>query len=306
MRVIRLIVAIALACCAAAAPAQVLPPHRDLRVLIVSDEVNPHGLPPPQLTQPGEIRAALLAAPALNLADDPDAVREIPTDQIENATAALSVPPGQPGAYDVLVYFAHRIPLQGADPVARQEAFVAAVDAFLAGGGSVVSFHHGIYRTAGKESMQALLRGEAFNAVVWDTTTGQNVIDVSNGSFVATNGVAYTGSASYEHAAFGVPPGTYELFINTPDERYPTLNLLPGPGVVLPLFASDYVQNGAQHILGYEHRRLTWQGTVIVYQPGEYQPNALGAGNSNLQILLNAIVYGANFGRVAMFADGFE
>lgn len=285
---------------------QTLPPHRDLRILVVSDEVNPHALPPAQLTQPGEVSAALLSAPALNLAADPDAVREIATDQIEDATAALSIAPGLAGAYDVLVYFAHRIPNQGADPVVRQEAFVAAIDAFLAAGGGVVSFHHGIYRTAGKESMQALLRGEAFNAVAWDTTTGQNVIDVSNGSFVATNGVVYTGSTPYEHVAFSVPSGVYELFNNTPDERYPTLNLLPGPGVVRPLFASNYVQNGSTHILGYEHLRPNWQGAVVVYQPGEYQPNALGPGNNNFQILLNAIVYTANYGRVPLFADSFE
>ncbi len=37
-----------------------LPPHSPLRILIVSDGVNPHGLPPDELTEPGDISAALL------------------------------------------------------------------------------------------------------------------------------------------------------------------------------------------------------------------------------------------------------
>jgi hypothetical protein len=34
-----------------------LPPHGPLRILIVSDEVNPHSLPDEELTQPGSISA---------------------------------------------------------------------------------------------------------------------------------------------------------------------------------------------------------------------------------------------------------
>src|SRR5688572_33475274 len=58
--------------------AAVLPAHRALRVLVVSDEVNPHGLPPGSLTQPGEIAAALVQ-PGAGLRLDPaaDGVREI-------------------------------------------------------------------------------------------------------------------------------------------------------------------------------------------------------------------------------------
>ncbi len=37
------------------ASAQLLAPHLPLRILIVSDEVNPHGLPPAELTQPDDI-----------------------------------------------------------------------------------------------------------------------------------------------------------------------------------------------------------------------------------------------------------
>ena len=80
--------------------------------------------------------------------------------------------------------------------------------------------------------------------------------------------------------------------------------LLPSPGTVRPLFASNYADNGTTHILGYEQRRSTWSGVVIVYQPGEYQPNALGPGN-NFQILLNAIVYAGTISG-AQFANGFE
>jgi hypothetical protein len=45
---------------------------------------------------------------------------------------------------------------------------------------------------------------------------------------------------------------------------------------------------------------------VVVYQPGEYQPNALVPGN-NLQILLNAILYAAAY-RAGdwIHIDGFE
>ncbi len=283
--------------------AQSLPPHAPLRILIVSDEVNPHGLTPAELTQPGEIAAALAAAPALNLAADAEALLEIPTNEIEQATSRLAPPRGTPGAYDVLVYFAHRIPNAGSDTVVRQEAFVTAVDAFLVNGGGVVSFHHGIYRTAGKESMQALLRGEATGAVRWNTSAGQNVINVAPGHFVTTHGVAYPGALAYADPARGVAAGTYDAFNNTPDERYPVLELLPGPGSVTLLFASDYNEASTRHVLGYEHTRSTWRGAVVVYQPGEYQPNAF-SGN-NFQILLNAIVHVAARGAV-LFADGFE
>ena len=42
------------------AAAAVLPPHGPLRILIVSDEVNPHGLSDAELTQPGDLLAAIL------------------------------------------------------------------------------------------------------------------------------------------------------------------------------------------------------------------------------------------------------
>lgn len=298
-----------LACLLAwAAPlaAQTLPPHAPLRILIVSDEVNPHGLPPAQLTQPGEIAAALAGTAALNLDSGSEALLEIPTDQIEQATTRLLRAPTRPDAYDVLVYFAHRIPT-GADGAARQEAFVTALQRFLARGGGLVSFHHGLYYTAGKESLQALLGAQAFGGVSWNTTAGQDVINVAPGHFVTSNGLSYTQTRSYADPASGIAPGIYGWFNNTPDERYPQLQLLAGPGQRTPLFASDYAEGDGTHLLGFVQRRTEWAGVIVVYQPGEHQPQALAAGNPNFQILLNALVYP---GQVAateiLFRDGFQ
>src|SRR5262245_36854126 len=89
----------------------VLPPHRPLRILIVSDTVNPHGLTSAQLTEAGDIGNTLRrVGTGINLDAAADAVREVPTNDIEQATAALTVPACDPASYDVLVYFAHRIP----------------------------------------------------------------------------------------------------------------------------------------------------------------------------------------------------
>src|SRR6185369_2077860 len=84
---------IATAMIASNAFAASLPPHDPLRVLIVSDEVNPHGLSNAELTQPGDISAAL-AAPGSGIALD--AVTEIATDDLPDATAALAVPASDP------------------------------------------------------------------------------------------------------------------------------------------------------------------------------------------------------------------
>ncbi len=295
--------AFALILSAAGLAAQVLPPHAPLRILIVSDEVNPHGLPPEDLTQPGEISAALAGVSVLELDNGPDALLEIPTDSLETATALLELPAGDPLAYDVLIYFAHRIP-NGADGATRQEAFVTAVDAFLSAGGGVISFHHGIFRTGGKESMQALLGAEATGSVIWDTTNGQNVISVAPGHFITSYGVTYPATVSYEDAGFGVPPGLYPVFNQTPDEQYPNYALLSPLGDIQPLFASDYT--GGTHVLGYLKRQPSWLGVVFTYQPGEHQPQALEPGNS-LQILLNGILFTASFSTGDLFfGDGFE
>ena len=130
--------------------AQTLPPHQALRILIVSDEVNPHGLNDNELTQPGDIRQALLDSTALNIDPSADGIVEIATNQIEMASSELNRPMNDPLFYDVLIYFAHRVPNNGNNDQNRQEAFVNAVTSYLENGGAVISFHHGIYRTSGK------------------------------------------------------------------------------------------------------------------------------------------------------------
>ncbi len=272
------------------APAATLPPHDPLRILIVSDEVNPHALSAAELTQPGDISAALVA-PDSGIAID--VVTEIATDDLPDATAALAVLPPAPAAYDVLIYFAHRIP-NGAGGAAAQAAFVAAVDDFLVAGGGVVSFHHGAYFTTGKEGILDLIGGTASGAVPWNTVSGQNVIDVAPGHFVTANAVTYSSTTAYADVSRGVPAGTYGVFNNTPDERYVDFEINAGAGNVEMLFGSDYVENGTTHVLGFTHRRPAWAGVVVAYQPGEYQPNALDdrSGN-NFQILANAILYAA-------------
>lgn len=278
----------------ATAQAATLRPHPPLRILIVSDEVNPHGLPDADLTQPGDISAALLApGSGLNLDEAPDAVVEIATDDLSTATALLSVPIDGASAYDVVIYFAHRIP-SGPDGAQDQEDFVDALEAFLIAGGGVVSFHHGSYLTAGKASIQEIIGATASGSVPWNTVDGQNVINVAPSAFVTTNEVEYPGNVVYADAARGVPSDTYGFFNNTPDERYITFDINPTAGAFTVLFASDYAENGTTHILGFEHSRPEWAGVAIGYQPGEYQPNALDdlAGN-NFQILANAIVYAA-------------
>ena len=265
-----------------------LPPHSPLRILIVSDEVNPHGLPAADLTQPGELSAAF-TSPGSGLSID--TVTEIATDSLPTATAALSVPFGDPSAYDVLVYFAHRIPTGGSG-AADQAAFVAAVEAFLIAGGGVVSFHHGSYETAGKEAMQELIGATATGSVPWNTVDGQRVINVAPGHFVTTNGVEYPSSTSYSDVGRGVPLDTYDYFTNVPDERYIEFEIEPTAGFIGMLFGSDYVENGSEHILGFTHRQPGWAGVVVAYQPGEYQPNAIDdLDGNNFQILANAIVF---------------
>jgi hypothetical protein len=267
-----------------------LPSHAPLRILIVSDEVNPHGLTPAQLTQPGDLSAAL-NAPGNGLSID--TVTEIPTDNLPQATAALSVPITDPTAYDVLIYFAHRIPLGGGGPTA-QAAFVTAVEGFLEDGGGVVSFHHGSYLSSGKEAMQDLIGATATGSVPWNTVDGQNVINVAPSHFVTTNGVEYPSSTAYSDPGRGVPADTYSFFQNVPDERYINFEINPGAGDFEVLFASNYNENGTTHLLGFTHRRPEWAGVVVGYQPGEYQPNALDdPDGNNFQILANAIVYAA-------------
>src|SRR5262245_59240070 len=82
--------------------AATLPPHGPLRVLVISDEVNPHNLSAADLTQPGDISKALNAADSgLTLEGT---ATEVSSQCVDDALAALNgaTPP------QVVVYFAHR------------------------------------------------------------------------------------------------------------------------------------------------------------------------------------------------------
>lgn len=276
-----------------------LPPHAPLRILIVSDYVNPHGLPPADLTEPGDISFALMQPDnGLNISLTPDSVLEIPTNSIEIATAALSVELCEPAAYDVLIYFAHRIPNNGSSSnnTARQEAFTQAVENYLIAGGSMLSFHHGSYLTSGKQSIQSVIGASAFGSVPWNVVDGQNVINVAPGHFITTNAIEYTNFTFYGDPESGVPMGVYLYFNNTPDERYLNYVINDDAGDFKVLFGSNYSQNGSTHLLGFVHKRPQWKGIVFGYQPGEYQPNALDdLDGNNFQILANAILYLSEF-----------
>lgn len=274
--------------------AATLPTHPAFRVLIISDEVNPHGLSDNDLTQPGDISNALNnPSNGLNISF----VQEIATNDIDQAIPLLSVAASDPNYFDVLIYFGHRIPN---DATAQQnqldqDNFTSAVESYLQQGGKLVTFHHGIYTASGKTGILDIVGGVATGSVPYNTTTGQRVIDVSPNHFITTNEIVYDDGTSYEDLSFGVPNSTYGYFDNIPDERYPQLNINANADSIQLLFASNYNQNGTQHILGFIHRRASWEGLAIFYQPGEYQPNALNdlSGN-NFQILANILVYNQN------------
>jgi hypothetical protein len=112
---------------------------------------------------------------------------------------------------------------------------------------------------------------------------------------VTTNGIEYTSTVAYADAAREVPASTYPYFNNTPDERYPVFNYNPTAELTLTLFGSNYNDAGTTHLLGFTHRRSTWSGIVVGYQPAEYQPHALDdLDGNNFQILANAILYAAD------------
>lgn len=287
--------------------AQTLPPHQPLRILIVSDAVNPHGLNDNDLTQPGDISTALSNTAALNVDVGAAAILEIDTNQIELATTELQRPITDVLRYDVLIYFAHRIPNNGNNATGRQANFVAAVESFLESGGAVIAFHHGIYQTAGKQSIQNLLGSQATGGVPWDTVNGQTLIYVGGDHFIGSHEIAYTHQVAYEHPAHGIAAGNYPAFVNVPDELYPQMDFNSGTlGCDISiLYESDYVNNGNQHLLSYLKWCPGWGSQIFVYQPGEYQPNALSAGN-NFQILLNAIYHLTNGRWDVIFRDDFD
>jgi hypothetical protein len=260
-----------------------LPPHGPLRVLVVSDSVNPNGLSDAELTQAGDLSAAL-SGPNTGL--EIDSVLEVDSQCVDDALAALADP-----TTTTLIYFAHKS-AHGCDNSDQQPALTLAVEDFLIQGGGVVVFHHGIYQDAGKQPILQLLGGSA-GSIGWDTNTGQNIINVADGHFVTSNGVEYTDMVMYADPQHGVPAALYPYFNNVPDERYPALDLLTSPGETRTLlFASDYASNGGQHVLGYDLQRAGWIGRVVFYQPAEYQPHALDdVDGNNFQVLANALVH---------------
>jgi hypothetical protein len=289
--------------------AATLPPHGPLRILVVGDNVNPHSLPPGQITEVEDI-AATLAGPGtgLTLAADTNAVRLVPTNSIEQATPLLRLPPSDANYYSVVVYFAHRIPdnSTAADNQLRQDDFTAAMQQYLLAGGGLVAFHHASYFSTGKNGILDLVGCTANNAVPWDTVYGQDVVNVTPGHFVSSNGVAYPGNTTYADPARGVPSGTYPVINNVPDEQYPsfTINANATSEVKL-LFGGKYSATDATpHLLGFTHRRQPWWGAVVGWQPAEYQPNALNVNGWQFQILANAIVYASTANITLTLAKG--
>ena len=273
-----------------------LPPHGPLRILVVGDNVNPHGLPANQITEVEDIAATLAGAgTGLTLAADANAVRLIPTNSIEQATPLLLLPPTDANYYGVVVYFAHRIPdnSTAADNQLRQDAFAAAMQQYLLAGGGLVSFHHGAYYWTGKAGILDLIGCTANGAVPWDTLYGQDVINVAPGQFVSSNGLSYPGATPYADAVRGVPSGTYPVINNVPDEQYPNFTInANAAGEVKLLFGGKYsIGDSTPHLLGFTHRRQPWGGVVVGWQPAEYQPNTLNVNGWQFQILANAIVY---------------
>jgi len=267
----------------AAAPvaAATLPAHGPLRVMVISDEVNPNNLSDAQLTQPGDLSTALNATDSgLHLEGK---ATEVSSQCVDDALAALtSAQPPQ-----VLIYFAHRSAL-GCNQSDQQAALTTAFEAHLKRGGGIVVFHHGGYTWPGKEALMPLL-GVSASSISWSTSEGQRVFNVAPGHFVTTNSVVYGGRAALS-AMGAVPAGTFDYFDNIPDERYPNTALLTQTGETRTiLFASN---SGGTRVLGYALERPGWQGRVLFYQPAEYQPHALDdRSGPNFQILANAIVY---------------
>lgn len=273
---------IVLAVTMATASAAELPAHSPLKLLIVSDSANPHGLALQHLTQAGELGPAL-ADPRSGLALD-GMPREVHSQCIDEALALLS----RPEEVDAFIYFAH-LEARGCDGVSRQEELVDGVEDLLVYGGGVVLFHHGMYSAPGKEDMLQLL-GSRASSIGWNDD-GQDVIAVDSEHFVSTHGLRFTGERMFWGA--GIAEGQYPYFNNTPDERYEITTLLEEPGEARTiLFTSADTDGASSRVLGYSLWRPGWEGEVVAYQPGEYQPRIIDDPASNdFQILVNAIYH---------------
>jgi MYXO-CTERM domain-containing protein len=259
-----------------------LPAHDPLRILIISDEVNPHGLSDADLTQPGELQAAI-SDPGSGLTVE--VVEEVDSACLDDALTVLDG-----GQANVVVYFAH-LPATACDGSPRQAELTEAMDTHLRQGGGVVVFHHGIYEAGGKEPILQLLGGRA-SSIAWDTAAGQDVIAVGGDHFVTSQALQYEGMRSF--SGVGVAAGEYPFFNNRPDERYDAMALLTEAGEERTiLFTSADAGGGAARVLGYDLWRPGWMGHVVFYQPGEYQPASLDVGGNNFQVLANAILYSA-------------
>jgi hypothetical protein len=213
------------------AGAATLPAHKPISILVVSDGVNPHGLSSAELTEPGEVSAAL-SQPGAGLSID-GVVGEVSSGCVDEALTALSSdsPP------NVLIYFAHQ-PAAFCAGGDAQPALTTAVETHLLAGGGVVVFHHGLYEATGKESILQLL-GASASGVQWDTEAGHRIFRTAREHFISTHQVIYSGEATLA-AGPGFSEGIYSFFDNVPDERYPSTTLLEeaGENRVL-LFATD-------------------------------------------------------------------
>ncbi len=262
-----------------------LPDHDPIRVLVISDGVNPHGLSDAELTQPGEIGAAL-GNPGSGLSID-GAVVEVDSQCLDDAVGPL----GDPGSFDVIIYFAH-LAATACDGTPRQNELTSGFEAHLQAGGGIVVFHHGIYQADGKDAVLQLLGGVA-SSIAWDTGAGQDVIAIDQSHFVTSEGIDYSGMRTFDGA--GVPAGEYPFFNNTPDETYESTQMLTASGETRTiLFASAGPGGEAPRVIGYDLHRPGWMGHVVFYQPGEYQPAALDDLSGNgFQILANSVLYAA-------------
>jgi hypothetical protein len=264
--------------------AATLPDHAPISLLIVADEVNPHRLADPDITQPKDLE------PALTAIDSPlktSNVTTVDSQCIDNALAALS----SADKPDVLLYFAHRA-ARHCDGTSAEGEFTQLLEQGLQQGLGIVVLHHGLYvdifSPGAKDALLQLI-GAKTNSIAWDTTAGQRVYNVGGDHFVSSNGLVYPGQAAFAGTP-GVAPGTYPYFVNVPDELYADTALLEVAGETrTPLFASD---SQGERLLGYALSRPGWQGQVVAYQPAEYQPNALDDRNGpNFQILVNALYF---------------
>ena len=270
--------------CNSALHAAVLPQHEPFSLLIVADEVNPHRLSDADLTQPRDLLPALSAEDSgLNLANIITVDSQCADQALEKLNAAS--PP------DVVLYFAHRH-ARDCNGNSVQDTFTALLQQGLDNGLGIVVLHHGLYDDIYEPGTKAQLLqmiGASAGGISWNTEIGQRVINVAKGHFITETGIDYQGALALA-GSVNAPNGAYSYFVNLPDELYPQMNLFEEAGEVrTPLFVTD---TGELRMLGYTLQRPGWKGNVVVYQPGEYQPNALDDRNgSNFQILVNAIYY---------------